>query len=607
MASSETPPSEITPSDPESVQRVIDAAYKAGAKKIKVPPGVYRLSCPRGETLPKGAAYHLSFHGLTDFEIDATGATFVAATRDVPSAEFVNCTNVTLIGATFVHEVPPFSQGRIVAVSPSQDSVEVRVDAGYPSDLDDERFFGTHIPVFNVYDQDSGKLKKGISDIYISPPVKISDGLFRFPIRSPKENYTVAVGDRVAWRGNGFADLSVLYCKNMKFLNVTIQAASMQAIAEVYSSASYYGQLKITYGPKPPGAVDNPLLSTNADGYFLHCGAKGKGPTLENCLIEGVNDDGIAIHGLYAMGISSEGSKIICDARSMQPPDNGHFCSVGDTLRFYNVVGSYAGEARVTEAKRLLNYVLTDKREPRSNVFKKAERAEYWEYTLDKPIPVEFDWRIANADCLGSGFVIRNCTIRDLRNSGMRIKADNGLIEGCTIENTLNIGIQLSPEPFSFNESDYCRNITISHNRLINVNMACQSAAAMSVDSADSVNQGGGYPPSPYGHRNIMIKDNQFDGCGGIDIWIACAEGVQITENLFEHSLQSPFPLTKAGAIPPSRRSVIWLTHCADINISKNTVRTPGSFLEKYVGMKSPGVTGSGFEDGVTLDSSSAK
>jgi len=591
----------ISPSDSESVQRGIDAASKAGAKKVTIPPGVYRLACPRGESVPKGEAYHQRYVGIKNIEIDATGVTFVATSRDIPSLEFVSCNDVTLRGATFVHDTPPFSQGKIVMVSPKKDFIEVRVDAGYPDDLDDERYFGSHVPVFNVYDPISGKLRKGIPDIYIAPPVKIESGLFRFLIRSPKdENLALTIGDRVAWRGNGFADINLVYCQNMKFLDVTIKAASMQAISEVYSSGCYYGNCSITYGPKPRGAVDNPLLSTNADGYFLHCGGRGKGPTLENCLIEGVNDDGIAIHGLYAMGISSNGNTIICNARSMQPPDKGFFCIPGDTLRFYNNEGTFVGEARVTDAKRLPDYVPTEKKEPNSRVFLNHDRDEYWEFTLNKPIPVQYDWRVANADCLGSGFIIRNCVIREGRNSGMRIKADNGLIEGCTIEDTINQGIDLSPEPLSFNESDYCRNVIIRNNYLKNVNMAHQSRAALAVTSYDYDERG--YPPLPGGHRNITIEGNRFDSYSGINILIASAEGVKIIGNIFEQPMQSYPVIGENRNNPVNQRSLIYLTHCNDVSISGNIVRNPGKFLEKYVDVGNA-VTASGINNGVTLDS----
>ena len=65
---------------------------------------------------------------------------------------------------------------------------------------------------------------------------------------------------------------------------------------------------------------------------------------------------------------------------------------------------------------------------------------------------VEFDPRsrgrcrprllIANQDELGSGYVIRDCSIHNTYARGIIAKASNGLIEGCTIEHTARAAIE---------------------------------------------------------------------------------------------------------------------------------------------------------------------
>jgi hypothetical protein len=59
-----------------------------------------------------------------------------------------------------------------------------------------------------------------------------------------------------------------------------------------------YCRIRITYAPPPSltGAVP-PLITCSADG--LHYIAAEQGPTIQNSLFEGTQDDAIAIHGLY--------------------------------------------------------------------------------------------------------------------------------------------------------------------------------------------------------------------------------------------------------------------------------------------------------------------
>src|SRR3954449_7364660 len=124
----------ISPGNPASVEAGIVAAFRAGRKAIVVPAGVYRIA-------PGHERWHLEFADLTDFEIDARGATFVWQDRSKGGIHFHQCKNVRLLGATLQHEVVPFTQGTIVGLDPGGKSLDVKVDAGYPDGLDDLRFF----------------------------------------------------------------------------------------------------------------------------------------------------------------------------------------------------------------------------------------------------------------------------------------------------------------------------------------------------------------------------------------------------------------------------------------------------------------------------------
>src|SRR5687767_342973 len=86
----------ISTGDPASLQAGIQKAYRQGFKKVIIPPGVYRIPRPENES------WHLKFSDMKDFEIEASGATFVMLGRDRRALLFDYCKNVTLRGATLL-------------------------------------------------------------------------------------------------------------------------------------------------------------------------------------------------------------------------------------------------------------------------------------------------------------------------------------------------------------------------------------------------------------------------------------------------------------------------------------------------------------------------
>src|SRR6185437_2567087 len=78
---------------------------------------------------------------MSDFDIDATGATFVFQDNSARGMQFVNCLNVSFHGATMYFATPPFSQGVVQAIASDLTSIDVQIEKGYPTNLDDTRYF----------------------------------------------------------------------------------------------------------------------------------------------------------------------------------------------------------------------------------------------------------------------------------------------------------------------------------------------------------------------------------------------------------------------------------------------------------------------------------
>lgn len=562
----------ISPDDPLSLQREIDAAFKAGQKKIVIPSGVYRL--PRPETLP----WHLRFFALKDFEIEATRVTFIFTGRDKRSIMFDNCTNVAFRGATMLREIPPFSQGKIQSIANDRSSVEIKIDPGYPTDLDDERYFHSRPPVIDLYVTGTQKLKPLVPDLYIAKVERLASDLFRFTFRAAiNPSIPVAVGDAAAWRGKEGGDLGLWECERMRMENITLKNGMGLAFTELGGEGgNLWKNCAITYADKPSGATDLPLIACATDG--LNSGATRVGPTLENCLFEGLNDDSVNIHGSYGMVAESGDKRVVADWRN---PHRAARTPIplgrpGDTLRFYDRKGSLLGEAVIISAKPAENFNPPELGKIDSRVFSDRSKAVYWEIALDRAVKAVPGGVIGSPSQCGSGFAVRNCTFRNSRAHGMFIRGGSGLIEGNTIEGLAMAGIVVAPELSSWNEADYVRGLVIRGNTIRNVALGTQPwNSGLTVAAFEF----GGFVPLPGGHRDIRIEGNRFEDNRGPNLIVTSAIGVEILGNEFIRPMNAPaFKIENIGV--DNTNALVYLRHADKVVMKGNTVSSPGAYLK---------------------------
>lgn len=562
----------ISPEDPLSVQREIDAAFKAGLKKVVIPAGTYRL--PRPESLP----WHLRFIGLKDFEIDATGVTLIFTGRDKRSIMFDNCTNVTFRGATLLREIPPFSQGKIQSIAEDRSSVQIKIDAGYPTDLDDARYFHHHPPVIDLYQPGTQKLKPLVPDLYIANVERLGPDLFRFIFRAPLHPaIPVAVGDGAAWRGKEGGDLGLWECERMRMENITLRNGMGLAFTELGGEGgNLWKNCKITYAPKPEGAVDLPLIACATDG--LNSGATRNGPRIEDCLFEGLNDDSVNIHGSYGLVAEVGEKRVVVDWRNPHRAARNPIALArpGDTLRFYDRKGSLSGEAVVVSYKALENYSSPDLGKIDSRVFSDRSKAVYWEIALDRSVKAVPAGVVGNPSQTGRGFVIKNSTFRNSRAHGLFIRADQGLIEGNTVEGLVMAGIVIAPELGSWNEADFAHGLVIRSNTIRKVALGTQPwNSGMTVAAFEF----GGFVPLPGGHRDIRIEGNRFEDNRGPNLIVTSAVGVNVIGNQFIRPMNEPaFKIENFGV--DNTGALIWMRHADKVVLKENNVTSPGSFMK---------------------------
>ena len=571
---------EITPDDPGSILRGVEAAASAGQPRVIIPPGIYRLAADPASDV------HLHFSNLKNLEIDATGATLVFTTPSKDSIIFEHCANTTFRGATLRRDPISFSQGKIIALSADQRAIDVQVSAGYRDPTDPS--FGVASIFLNLYHG-----RQWANGIFPAPGAKLESlapGRFRFHANRPATfGAGWTVGSSVTWRGRAGPDINLIDCQGMKMIGLTLENSAGYCMREQGGEGGNYYSYTVTYGPKPPGATEEPLMSCNAGAF--QSSAVRHGPTLENCLFEGMNDDGIPMHGQYGLVMESTGTRMIVEVR--HPP----FCQAGDQLRLIDERGALAGEAKVVAAA-VVPYHPTQPAPPDLHMFRDPTGADFEQLMLDRPADVKFGWLAANASANADGFVVRHCTVRSNRERGMLIKASDGVIENCTVEGSPRAGIVICPEMGAWDEADYARNLVIRHNVIRNVGGFHQPGSTQPGALTIAAYEHGRFVPLPGGHRNIVVEDNTFENIDGVNLLISSAEGVVVRNNRFIHPMWKP--TDRGQAVGVDMQALIWLTECSGVTLSGNVVIDPGPELQKKVEV-TPTAQGTGFDDGVTV------
>ena len=380
----------ITPDDPSSLQRAFNAAIRAGTTKLVIPAGTYRLPVPQG-------VFSLLVRDAKDLEIDARGAEIVIGDPLKGGLQFFRCRNVKLRGLSIRHDLPPFTQGRIVAIAPDEKSLDVKIHEGYPAP--EETW-----PAAYVFDPKTRLWKAGTIDLSPQRVEPLEKGLFRLHFRGKcgRSVHPVEVGDLLAYRGRGLTDLHLGACSGITVEDVTIRNGGGFCVHEDGGEGGNRYRYRVTYGPKPPGATEAPLLSCNADAF--HSSGVRKGPTLEGCLFEGMGDDGIPIHGAYSLIVESrEKSWVATDGVLRE----------GDPLRLFNPDGGPAGEGKVVSIRRLQDYSPTEK--SRFHGFADFSKQRLLE-RCRKPLGEN-----------GLGQVTRACGMEALRRIGLLLQPEGGL------------------------------------------------------------------------------------------------------------------------------------------------------------------------------------
>ena len=551
-----------------ALPQALEVAVKSGVKKIIIAPGTYVVDTT------------LAFRSLTNVTIDATGVTLLRRQPTVRGLDFDRCHHVTLRGLKLQCAVPPFTQGRVEKLDDAGKWLELRVDAGYPTN-----YFG-HKTTGYFFDPATQQWKPGTYDFGFDRADDLGGGLFRLHGSLGRAPRACAVGDLMAFRGPGSADILVAGCSAMEISDVVIRHGSGFCIHEDGGEGGNRYSYAVTYGPKPPGATAEPLISANADAF--HSSGVRHGPTLDGCRFEGMCDDGVPIHGSYALVLAATNADLIVT--------HGRFFRAGDPLRLFDQRGALVGEATVVTNRPERGYQMPPL--PKGDlprVF--GESRDFWRLTLDHPLPAATQFcRASDPNANGSGYVVRHCTIRNHRARGLLLKADHGLVEDNVIEGSTIAGIIIAPE-YWWNEACYSRDVVVRRNTI----RRCGEATNGSWDSrpgAVNIAGEGQEKGIAYGHQRIVIEKNTFEDNAGVNLLVHGAQDVTVRDNRFVRPQQHA---TNHGRDHYDPSTLIWLAACNGVQLEDNRVYERGAFGTNLVGVTRTALNLVGVATGVQL------
>jgi len=551
--------------DAHAVMKMITAAYDAKKPSVTIPPGIYHVAAD-------GHGAHLQFHDMHDFVINGPGVTLLMDDGTKIGIDFEHCAHVTLKGMTLEYAVSPSTQGTVVAISPDGLSYDIKIDKGYPTNVDDSRYFRDN-PIGYLFNPKTRSWKQGAPDLYATgSPQKLSEDTFRFTWNhkptSPEQ--PAAIGDLAAFRGSGRQMVAVNDSAEMHIDNVTILNAAGMAVRESGGDGGNHYSITVKRRPKQGEESTDPLLSSTADGF--HSYAVRKGPTVENSYFEYMTDDGIAIHGVFSVVLRADGNQLTVSRSNFKP---------GDALHLYDPDGVPAGEAKVVSIAAAPGVQNTRKSQRRTR--EDQLHGPFTTLTLDHPLAADFDYEAVNSNAVGAGYIVRNNKILHNRARGMILKSDDGLVENNLIDGSTMTGILMTPE-FWWGEAGYNHNIIVRGNTIRHEPVASRTWGAVVLtamsDKADQ--KGGDHPVAGYGNQHILFENNTFEDNNGVNLLVTSAQDVKIIGNKFIRPNETAMEARGAswGEVPSATINIF---ASKDVTLHGNTVIAPGSANKSLV------------------------
>ena len=498
------------------ISALVRTAVAAGDTKLRLPAGVFRLD------------QTIALRGVNNLEIDGTGTTLLMSSRQA-ILRLNECSGLTIRGLALDYNPLPFTQGTVTRADDL--TIEFDVHDGYP-DLTAE-YQGAPAHFFSA----DGTRQPGSNDF----------NQFQLEVLSPRHGCahlksklpaSLKPGDLLALdlRKSGGSAVEIRGCSGpVTFEDVLLQASpSLCFVGRYCEGLVTFRRVTIRPGAAPAGATRPRLLSSNADGVnFVQC---RRGPVLDHCDFSGMGDDSLNVHGFLFPIV-----RVLSPTRflSVYKYGPGGFTApmrAGDTLRLYRPDDfALAGKATFAAITPLASPGDITPAAVRA-LFPTYHSDVYTVYQVDLASPAEvkpgqwFDLPAVNCP----GFVIRDSYFHDHRGRGLRIMANDGLVENNRFARITKSAISIGPELGYWREAGWVENVRITGNTLkaIGVDHSL-SADGSYVPGAIGifVRTENAKPPYPADNRSILIENNRIENCSVAGIHGYAVRDITVRDN----------------------------------------------------------------------------
>jgi hypothetical protein len=527
------------------LQGFLDGQLKAGAKKIVVPPGRYRVT-------PKNRQ-HLVLRDLADVQIIADGVEMIC-TETTRALTVANCRNVTLRGLVIDYDPLPFTQGRITAMSADKRTHEIELFEGYPG-ADTVRPFK-----YEIFRPDTRTLR---CPDYGYTVEKVDARHIRVIKGGGRATDPEQVGDIIVIGSEsapGGSAAHAVECSgnfNVRLENIDLYASNCFGFIEVNCDGSTYYRCRVDRRPAAGDLAkraDPRIRSLNADAF--HSIGATKGPALIECVARFMGDDAINIHGTYHMVTECRGAELRVLARgdlNLEAGDPVELMAYDGSRPPDAKVAKVEPDGRVNDAEKafLLAQRMNDNIRTKWN-------AKAYKVTLDRAVDLPTGSLLAAAKRMGNGFLVQGCEFGFNRSRGILIKASSGKVVGNKLTGSWMSAVMVAPE-YWWLESGSASNVEISGNAITDCGGTGIAVFA----------EGGRGKRSPAGsHNHIVISGNMFSGCPLPNICVTSTDDLRIERNAFNAPTTAKRP---PFGLDPAKLAPVMTENCTNAVVKDNT------------------------------------
>jgi hypothetical protein len=532
----------------EDLRALIAAELASGNKRIVVPPGRYRVPSEQG--------FHLQFKNLSDVEIIAENVEMVC-TSTVQAVLFDHCSNVTLRGLVVDYDPLPFTQGKIISMTPDKSSMDFEVAEGYPENKLEERI--------QIYDPVTGELRRG--DANWKQEIQAL-GARRYRVEKNNHRFnpvhdTEQVGD-ILVTNNTFGvhgsphAVELKNSKGVHLEDITVFASPCFGFLEYDSDGTRYIRCKVDRRDLADDPVKRALprmRSLNADAF--HSKDAIKGPAIIGCKAHFQGDDCVNINGHYHY-VSGSSGRLLRIAVMGKPR-----IKAGDPVEFLPHSGPRPPDAvavkmepdptPITDDEKALISKLGLNENIRTGLL--TGKAVFYTLTLDREIVLPGGSAVCSSLRVGNGFVVKDCDFGHNRSRGILIKASQGEVISNRIVNSRMAAVLVSPE-FWWMEAASSSDVVVKDNI---IEGCLQSPIQI-------LAPGGNGRALPSGaHRNVSITGNRIVDSAWPLIRVTSTKGLIIKSNEYVKSPPAWQTASSGGKI----HVAIELEQCEDVESIK--------------------------------------